>query len=108
MRADDDDAFLRLGGVLDDFDSQGSQPLADLGVVDDLAEVGHGLAGLSGRLRQLDGFLDPEAEPVFAGEEHFHEVKSNCQNPPPTVAGQPRTRTIRIAAISMTAIAIST
>src|SRR2546425_2392759 len=76
MRAYDDDAFLRVGGILDDLDPERAQPLADLGVVDDLAEVVHGLPGLGGGLGQLDGLFDPETEPVLAGEKHFHGIKS--------------------------------
>src|SRR5438034_639939 len=77
MRAYDDDAFLRVGGIFDDLDPERAQPLADLGVVDDLAEVENGLPGLGGGFRQLDGLFDPETEPVFAGEEDFHNNKSS-------------------------------
>src|SRR5207237_438457 len=75
VRADDDDAFLRFGRILDDFHAESAKPLADLRVVDDLTEVVHGAAGFGRGFGQLDGFLDPETEPVLACEKHFHDIK---------------------------------
>src|SRR5205085_1820232 len=69
------------GWVADHLHPPRGEPLADLGVVDDLAEVEDRPAGLGRRFGELDGLFHPEAEPVLAREEHFHD---------PSVRAEPR------------------
>ena len=72
VRADDDDAVGRVSRFLDHLHASRGETLADLRVVDHLTEVVDGLTGLGGRLSELDRLLDAEAEPILAGEQHFH------------------------------------